>query len=482
MKIVFVYSLDNINPSRNKMLAWSSVPLGISYISAVLKAEGHETSLVLLGSNHYQSSIDLLEKCMEDLGPSLICFTAVFSQYSFIEKIGQFVRTRWPDKYLMIGGVHATLMPDEVITGPFDAVCIGEGEYPAAELCRQLEAQKQPCDIANLWIKSPGGGLQKNPPRDFIANLDEIPFPDLEIWKPWVADNYDEGLTILGGRGCPYDCTYCCNNALRKTAGGRYVRTRSPENILKEVRFLSEHFPDNNEIFIEIETLDCNKRWTLELCSRLADFNSCLPEPVVFGSNYRVNPQTIDEAVFSALGNAGFKHLNIGLESGSERVRREVLNRNYTNDDLLRVVSLAREHGLKIYLYNMIGLPGESREDHQDTIELNRICQPDGHYTGIFYPYPGTALYNTCLERGLVKKPVSEHMERMQPSMELPDFTKAQIRNAYIWFDFHIYKGYRPIWNILTEHTLNKFSAGRITKYVFHKAAGYLRLLGLCKG
>lgn len=470
MKILFVYSLDDVNPSRRKTLKWSNVPLGISYISSALTANGHETSAVVLGSSYYDDSMKLLATCLEEFSPDLICFTAVFSQYFFIEKIARQVKSQWPDTYLAIGGVHATLRPEEVISGPFDAVCIGEGEYPTVELSRQLESQKQPQAIANLWIKLRNGELEKNPPRNFMQNLDELPFPDLHMWKPWVADTFDDGLTILGGRGCPYECTYCCNSALSKTAGGRYVRTRSPENILKEVSCLHEQFPGNKEIFIEIETLDCNKPWTMDLCTKLENFNSRISEPVIYGSNYRINPHTIDANIFSALEKANFKYINIGLESGNERVRRDILNRSYSNDDFLKTVSLARKHKLKVYIYNMIGLPGESLEDHKETVKLNRQCQPDGHYTGIFYPYPGTDLYTTCIQSGLTGSSIPVHAERSQPIMGLPNFSKAQIRSAYIWFDYYIYRGYKPIWTILTQHTLNKMRTGRMIKYLVHKA------------
>ena len=118
----------------------------------------------------------------------------------------------------------------------------------------------------------------------------------------------------------------------------------------------------------------------------------------------------------------------------------------------------------------MIGLPGESWQEHKETVELNRRCQPDGHYTGIFYPYPGTELYNTCIRNELFKEPGSVQAERTQPVLELPNFSKARIKSAYIWFDYQVYRGYKPTWTILTQHTLNKTRSGRMIKYAFHKA------------
>lgn len=467
MKILFIYSLDDIHPSRKPLRSWSGMQFGISYISSLLKTHGHQTCLVVLASNYCKDSIKQLTARIEEFNPDLICCTAVFSQYQFIEKMARFVKTRWHDRFLMLGGVHATLQPEEVINGPFDAICIGEGEYPTLELCQQLEFRQVPHGIANLWIKTVDGGIEKNQPRGFIQDLDLLPFPDHAMWEPWIHDRNDDEMVILAGRGCPYDCTYCSNHALRTAAQGNYVRMRSPENILGEVEFLYRNYP-HRRLFFELETLDCYKRWTSELCSKLADFNASVPDPVAFGSNYRINPQTVDENLFSVLEKANFKDINIGLESGSERIRRNVLKRNYTNDDFLKVVSIARRHGLKIFLYNMIGLPGESLDDHKETVYLNRQVQPEGHFTGIFYPYPGTELHTICLAEGLIQKTAVVRMERKQPVLTLPNFSKSQVRSAYTWFEYHVYRGVKPLWNILVHVAFVKINSSSLGSFLFN--------------
>ena len=475
MKILFVYSLDDIRPVAKPLRSWSSMQYGISYISALLKAHGHSTRLLVLGSNYVQDGKKRLEAFVEQFDPELICFTAVFSQYLFIEEMARYLKKQCPERYLVVGGVHATLQPNEVLLGPFDAVCVGEGEYPILELCQQLESRQTPGEIANLWIKKPDGGVEKNPPRAFLQDLDHLPFPDHAMWEPWMRERPDDEMVILGGRGCPYDCTYCSNHALRKVAKGSYVRIRTPENILSEVEYLYKRYP-HRMFFFEIETLDCYKSWTVELCDRLANFNASLPEPVCFGSNYRISPRTIDEGLFSALEKANFTTLNIGLESGSELIRRDVLKRNYTNDDFLKVAALARSHGLKFFVFNMIGLPGESLDDHRETVRLNRLVQPDGHYTGIFFPYPGTELYTLCIEKGLMPNACSVEMERRQPIVCLPNFTKKQIVNAYVWFDYRVYRGHQSIWKILKRVALVKVSSNPALLFLFQKVDRLLEL------
>lgn len=412
--------------------------------------------------------MQLLKSSIEGLDPGLICFTSTFSQYPFIEKIAKFTKSQWADKFLIIGGVHASLNPVEVINGPFDALCMGEGEYPTLELCSQLEGKEAPSGIANLWIKSKDGNIERNAPRDFIQNLNILPFPDREMWKPWMKTQLDDEFSVLLGRGCPYNCTYCSNHELRKVANGKYTRFRSPENILEEIAFLYNNYP-LKRIYLEVETIAVNKTWAIELCSQIEAFNIKIDDPISYACNFRISSQSIDEKLIIALKKANFNGINIGLESGSEKIRREILKRNYSNKDFTNVVSMARKHGLKVYVFNMIGLPGESLNDHMETVLLNRQCQPDGHYTGIFFPYPGTKLYKTCKEQGFLKGFVNTQMERCRVHIELPNFTKAQIQKAYTWFNYRVYKGYKPLWVILINVIFTKIRSNPTTNFLFRQ-------------
>lgn len=244
---------------------------------------------------------------------------------------------------------------------------------------------------------------------------------------------------------------------------------RSPENILYEIAFLHEQYPRNHYVYLEVETIAMNKAWTLELCDRLQNFNSKTDRPFSFGTNFRISPKALDDEIFSAFERANFYSINIGLESGSERIRREVLKRDYSNDDFFKAVSLAREHGLKIVVFNMIGIPGETANDHLETVQLNRDCQPFWHYTSIFFPYPRTQLYDTCREQGLIKGDLDVQRERRRAVLDLPGFSRAQIQSAFTWFEYRVYNGHRSRLLLLRRIFLSKLRSNPKVKYVLHR-------------
>jgi radical SAM superfamily enzyme YgiQ (UPF0313 family) len=134
--------------------------------------------------------------------------------------------------------------------------------------------------------------------------------------------------------------------------------------------------------------------------------------------------------------------VNIGLESGSERIRREILKRNYSNADVIRVVNLARGYGLKITFFNLIGIPTETIADFKETVRINRTCRPDRKFNFIFYPFPGTDLHHFCQEKGLLKKTLDDRQATRLAVLDLPGFPRKEIQKAFDYFEYYISSGY----------------------------------------
>ncbi len=448
MRVLFVYSVDHAVSSRRPLGAMDEIQFGISYISALLKRHGHATSLVVLARFHPDSP-RLLERHVQAFQPGVVCFTAVTTQYAFVAGLAAAIRRQHPEIFLLAGGPHVSLNPEAAIAGPFDAICIGEGEHPALELVDCLQASGVASRIRNLWFRR-GEVVERNDTREFIEDLASLPFPDREMWSEWVARREETRYSVLLGRGCPFSCTYCSNHALRRLAQGTYLRYRPCEDVVAEIEQMAGADRRIREIYLEVETISPRREWILDLCGRLAELNARLPAPIAYGVNLRVTPNCDFDEVFAAMARANFRFVNIGLESGSERVRREVLHRNYSNEDVIRTAAQARAHGLQLSLLNMLGLPGETIADFDMTVQVNRECRPDWHGTSIFYPYPGTDIYAVCESRGLLKRAGSgEVIERTRAVLDLPEFPQREIEKRYVWFDYYVYKGTRPLPRIL---------------------------------
>lgn len=447
MKAAFFFSLQNVLYKRKPLQYNEEAAFGISYISALLKKNNHFTRLFVLTRETTQSQVSAF---LREFNPGLICFTAVASEFPFVCRFAGQIKEQFPKIFLLGGGCHISLNPQDAISKAFDAICIGEGEYPTLELAEQLSRGDAPSGIKNLWIKSEGR-IEKNPTRPFIENLDELPFADRQMWTEWVHEASSRHVILLG-RGCPFQCTYCSNHALGKLSAGRYVRLRSAENILQELDDVSRLNPLSEEVYFEIETFGINMPWAIGLCAKLEAYNSKRKKPLVFGVNLRVVPNLDMGPLFKSMQKSNFRFVNIGLESGCERIRRDVMKRHYSNEDFLNTVNLARQHGLRVHVLNMLGLPTETEDDFRETILLNRIAQPDmwpSH--SVFFPYQGTEIHQLCKEERLMPSGLDTERERSRPVLELPGFPKRKIQHYFVWFDYYVYKGHRPFFKLLAR-------------------------------
>ena len=419
MKCLFVYT--DIGTRNHYHLQH-----GIASISAVLKKGGHETALLYLQED---PTDDELLAMVKEHDPDVVAFSTGTHQWQFARKFSTAIK-RSTDILTVCGGHHAVIATDEVVAHPdMDIVCRGEGEFPMLDLLDALRDGKDYTAIPSLVVKH-NGKTYVNEIRNLIEPLDDLPFEDREIFDhlPLMEQtNYQP--TLFCSRGCPFNCSYCCNNALMRIYKdkGKFVRQRSPENVIEELRALVEKYPVKS-FYFEDDTFTLYHDWVKDFCARYSkEFD--------YPFRIYIRIETVNREILTLLKETGCRMVNIGLESGNEDIRRKVMNRKMTNEQIIEVFRMCDELGIETYNFNLIGVPGDTVDTIEDTMNLNRIVKPNHAQVSIFNPYPGTKLSQECIDNGYWDSD-EEHVSFFEGSpLNLPTITKDEIFDCFKRFE-----------------------------------------------
>jgi len=381
----------------NMSLVQNIIPsLGLAYLAAVLEGEGHRARIIdcSIGIDHAA----LRGICEgEAAQPDLVGITATTPTIGSARETAEIVRAVFPAALIVIGGVHVTSLPEKTLQGDqFDVGVIGEGEYTLLELVQRYQSEGSACfaDISGLAYKT-NGQVVINRKRPLIQNLDELPFPARHLLPPLSAYHPTPASylrlpvgVLMSSRGCPYQCSFC-----DRAVFGTSYRMRSVDKILDEMEELI-HTYGAREIRFFDDTITVDKRKLFELVDKMRQRGIRVPWTALS----RVD--AITPEVLQKLKEGGCWQILIGVESGDDRML-EIMNKGVTVAQNSQAIALMNKYRMGIRADFLLGVPGETRESLQKTLDFALDHDLDYACFNKFVPFPSLELTQELEKKGL---------------------------------------------------------------------------------
>jgi anaerobic magnesium-protoporphyrin IX monomethyl ester cyclase len=381
---------DHINPRL--ATPTFSPPLGLLYIASSLREAGVEVRLVdQVGE---QLSDERLLKRVERCSPDVVGLSMMTWQAAKAAELSTMIKKRLPDTHVVFGGVHATLNVERMMRKyiQIDSTIVGEGELSMVELVRTLEREASIKTVPGIYYRE-NGNVKRGAPRRFITDLDTLPPPALDLVKTeWYGQveglRWPDLASMVSSRGCPFSCTFCSCTQF----AGRKWRSRSPENVVDEIEnLLAEGF---KTIFFIDDCFTMNRKRILEICElvkkRKLEFN--------FLCEGRVDQ--VDYHMVRSMVKSGCRLLYLGFESANQRVI-DSYGKRITPQMSMQAAETCRRAGVDIILGTFIvGAPGETVREVQNTIDFSMKLDIDFPQLNILGAVTGTDIWNQLVNQG----------------------------------------------------------------------------------
>lgn len=337
-------------------------PLGLLYTATATKEAGHNVKFWDMSWNKNMPKADVYG------------ISATTLDYPEACRVAKKIRNQEKDAIIILGGIHATVLPESVDQELFDICYIGEGE----DLPKLLNLLKHGHKIRKFTASR-----QKN--------LDELNFPLRELLRPdlyFHSNTVFRGNDVINGksgtiitsRGCPFNCAFCASPSV----WGKKVYWRTSDNVIKEIDSMTETY-GVKQLRFQDDNLTLNKKFLTALCNQLAE------REIYWRCSTRVN--LVDDKMLDTLWKGGCREIGLGIESADDGVL-SLVNKGMTVKDQLRGALLLRDHGFRIRIFLMTGLPGETPKTADKTIEFLTKVSPDVVTLNTFMPIPGCDIYS----------------------------------------------------------------------------------------
>lgn len=322
-------------------------------------------------------------------------------QIDYALKIASLVRKLDPQKRVVWGGIHATILPEQTLQDPrVDIVLAGEGEEAVVELADCLAGNGDLSIVKSLYYYNEQGRLVFTGARPFL-DMNTVKMPS---WHLIDVSKYSE-IGVQTARGCPFRCRFCFNHLYN----GRKWRAKDTDLVIDELRILKERYHVNHVVFYDDNFFSDLKRVKV-LCEKMVQKRIDIRWSTTCRAD--ILARRVDAGFAGLIKRAGVHILFVGSESGCQRILTDVIDKQITTDDILGMANISHTYGLRIHTSFMSGFPGETEEERQKTFDLmDRIkkINPDIYITTIciYTPYPGNPLYDEIVSKWLFQPPRS---------------------------------------------------------------------------
>jgi anaerobic magnesium-protoporphyrin IX monomethyl ester cyclase len=392
MKVLFVNPPQTA--SKYKFMGVIAPPLGIAYMAGVLQ-ENH-IDVEILDASAEDMDFKDVEKELLKRKPDLVALTALTPTIGRALETAQVVKETLPDSIVVMGGYHPTFNFIETLEDEnVDIVIRGEGEYIMLNLVQALENQSSLHDVKGIVFEDKNSKeIVVNPEAPLIQNLDELPFPALNLLpmkKYRLLDMDTHMTTMITTRGCPMQCSFCSSAAMH----GKKIRERSVENIVDEIEYLKTNYDIDTIAFMD-DTFTLKKRKVMAICDEILKRNI----EIMWGCTSRVD--TLDEKLLKKMKEAGCITIFIGVESADQQ-QLDNMCKNTTIAKIENAFKIAHKLKIRTIASVALGMPGDTKEIMNKTVKFVHKLKPNYAIYSLATPYPGTRFYKEAFEKNLIK-------------------------------------------------------------------------------